>query len=221
MDWIRVLGPTLLVVAGGFITWLVQSRIERLRRLEETLREDRTEIYGKILEPYIRLLTDLSPKSQQQASKVMLSLDYKRTAFNLVMLGSDEVVRSWNDFMQYLYRVGAEKEQDKGRELMRRFGALLLTIRKSLGNKKTDLDEIEMLRWLIKDIDAPIAAPSRAPWRHIPLGTIQALRILGVARLRGYLPRYIHMGPNGGRPPRWVGVTLLSHSGTTNARIRQ
>jgi len=36
---------------------------------------------------------------------------------------------------------------------MRLWGALLIEIRKSLGNKKTKLKEVDMLRGMIKDID--------------------------------------------------------------------
>jgi len=37
--------------------------------------------------------------------------------------------------------------------MMRLWGSLLLEIRKSLGNKNTKLNEIDMLRAMIKDID--------------------------------------------------------------------
>jgi len=40
------------------------------------------------------------------------------------------------------------------KEMMRLWGTLLLEIRKSLGNKKTKLNEFDMLRAMIKDIDS-------------------------------------------------------------------
>ena len=36
---------------------------------------------------------------------------------------------------------------------LRLWGRLLLEIRKDVGNKDTELNELDMLRWLIKDID--------------------------------------------------------------------
>jgi hypothetical protein len=36
---------------------------------------------------------------------------------------------------------------------MRLWGQLLLEIRKDVGNKKTGLNELDMLRWLISDIE--------------------------------------------------------------------
>ena len=38
--------------------------------------------------------------------------------------------------------------------MMRIWGGLLLEIRRSLGNKKTKLDEFDMLRAMIEDIDS-------------------------------------------------------------------
>ncbi|RLC30648.1 hypothetical protein DRH13_04055 [Candidatus Woesebacteria bacterium] len=48
-----MLGPSLLMVLGGLLTWLIKSRIEELRAIEEKLRETRREIYSQILDPYI------------------------------------------------------------------------------------------------------------------------------------------------------------------------
>lgn len=39
------------------------------------------------------------------------------------------------------------------KKMMTLFGNFLLEIRKSLGNKRTKLDEFDMLRAMIKDID--------------------------------------------------------------------
>ena len=41
----------------------------------------------------------------------MLSHEYKRTSFQLSLIGGDDVVRSFNDFMQYLYSMGMETQQ--------------------------------------------------------------------------------------------------------------
>jgi hypothetical protein len=64
MNWLQVLGPSLLMVLGGLLTWLIKSRIEELRAIEEKLRETRKEIYNQILDPYIALFFDLTPGGQ-------------------------------------------------------------------------------------------------------------------------------------------------------------
>jgi len=152
MNWLQVLGPSLLMVLGGIITWFIKSRVEELRATKEKLQEDRRKIYGQILDPYIRLFADLKGQGPAQAIKKITSYEYRRTAFDLNLFGSDEVIRAYNALMKYTYEAESAGKQDP-KEMMRLWGSLLLEIRKSLGNKKTKLNEIDMLRAMVKDID--------------------------------------------------------------------
>jgi len=152
MDWLQILGPPLLMALGGIITWVIKSKIEELRAIEEKLREERRNIYAQILDPYIRLFADLKGKCPDQALRKITSYDYRKTAFDLNLFGSDEVVRAYNDLMKHTYKAEATGNQDP-KEMIRLWGKLLLEIRKSLGNKKTKLNEFDMLRAMIKDIE--------------------------------------------------------------------
>lgn len=156
MNWLQILGPSLLIIIGGIITWFIKSRIEELRATEERLQDQRRKIYLEILDPYIRLFTELKSKgpiqAPVQAFKKITSYEYRKTAFNLNLFGSDNVVRAYNALMQHTYEAESTGKQNP-REMMRLWGNLLLEIRKSIGNKKTKLDEFDMLRAMIKDID--------------------------------------------------------------------
>ncbi len=59
--------------------------------------------------------------------------------------------------MQHVYKAESTEKQDP-RKMMSLWGTLLLEIRKSLGNKKTKLNELDMLRGMIKDIDEYLAS---------------------------------------------------------------
>ena len=152
MNWLQILGPSLLMVLGGIITWFFKSRVEELRATEERLREERRKIYGQLLDPYVRLFADLKGQGPVQAIKKITSYEYRKTAFDFNLFGSDEVVRAYNDLMKHTYEAESLGKQDP-KEMMRLWGSLLLEIRKSLGNKKTNLNEFDMLRAMIKDID--------------------------------------------------------------------
>ena len=160
MDWVLVLTPFALLLAtavGGSIAWFVRSRYEELRSLEDRLSWDRRKIYRDILEPYIELFASIrDPVVQARVMEKMLSLEYRKTAFELALIASDEVVRAHGDMMQYFYKLdagGAKPSTDQGILGMRHFGRLELAIRRSLGNKNTTLSEFDMLRWLIRDIE--------------------------------------------------------------------
>ncbi len=152
MNLLNALVPSLLVIVGGIITWLLKSRVEELKAAEENLRETRTQAYWDILEPYILLFSDTSKKNIEGVQKTITSLQYKKTAFQFCLLGSDDVVRAYNAMLQHAYKAERTINQDS-KELMRLWGTLLIEIRKSLGNKKTKLKEVDMLRGMIKDID--------------------------------------------------------------------
>ena len=153
MNWLQVLGPSLLMVLGGIITWFLKSRVEELRATEERLREERRKIYSQILDPYIRLFADLKGQGPTQAIKKITSYEYRKTAFDLNLFGSDQVVRAYNALMKHTYEAESTGKQEP-KEMMRLWVCLLLEIRRSLGNKKTKLDEFDMLRAMIKDIDS-------------------------------------------------------------------
>ena len=151
--WLQVLGP-LVMVLGGIIGWFIRSHTEEQRAIREKLNEERRKTYLEILGPYIHIFADLKGKGPTQALDEVKSYDYRKKAFDLNLFDSDKVIRAYNNLMQYAYKFeagGSQKPQPK--EMMRLWGTLLLEIRKSLGNKKTKLDEFDMLRSMIKDVD--------------------------------------------------------------------
>ncbi len=68
---------------------------------------------------------------------------------------ADECVKAYGDMMQYFYKqdYGRPITTEQGIAGMRHFARLELAIRRSLGNKNTTLNEVDMLRWLITDIE--------------------------------------------------------------------
>lgn len=154
---LEVLAPVLLMIIGGIITWLLKSQLEEFRATKEKLREERRKIYIDILDPYIRLFSDFKGQGGTQALKKLTSYQHRKTAFELNLFGSDGVVRAYNALMQHAFK--AESSGDKNpKEMMLLWGQLLLEIRKSLGNKRTELRDLDMLRGMITDIDKFLGA---------------------------------------------------------------
>ena len=156
MDLINLLVTPVVAAVVGFAVWYFQSRLEEIRREQERLHDDRRRVYAQVLDPFIRVFVGIkNPKETQKALQQMLSLDYKRTAFEFGLIGADEVVRSFNVMMQYIFQFDANGgEKPDARELMRLWGSFLLEIRKDVGNPKSQLTATDMLRGQIKDIDA-------------------------------------------------------------------
>ncbi|MCK9460077.1 MAG: hypothetical protein M0R80_10600 [Proteobacteria bacterium] len=165
--------PVLLAIFTA-VGWAIKRRIdstsetenrlqERARKLEEELREDRLVVYNDILEPFIIIFTkdegfvhDKSFKGktkEQVVQEKILSPLYRKAVFKLSLFASDDVVRSYNRFLQFLYsQSDGSATADKAAQMMNNFGGLLLAIRRSVGNELTKLDNLEMLEWLVTDM---------------------------------------------------------------------
>lgn len=157
MAWIAQLAPTLVGLLGAAIGWALKSRLEAKRRAQEALRDERAQVYIDILMPFIRVFTDLSPERQQEALTEVKSLEYRKLAFRLALIGDDEVVRTWNGLWSLLYRMERDDSPSPS-ALLLGIGDVLLAIRKSLGNADTTLSNKDMLRWMIKDFDTQESA---------------------------------------------------------------
>jgi len=149
MEFTKVLGPTILIFIGGVISWFIKSRYEELRVVEERLTDKRREVYSKLLEPYIRIFSDMSKEGQKEAQELILSYEYRKCFFDLILFGSDGVIEAYNDLMGYMYE--SEEGKSDNKRMFKFFGRLLLEIRRSVGNKKTKHGEIDMLKAMIKD----------------------------------------------------------------------
>ena len=169
--------PILLIVISA-IGWYLKSRIEaswnteaalrrRAEKLEEAIRDDRLQVYNEILEPFIILfakeegLSANGPRrgktKDQNALEILQSLKYRQTAFKLSLFANDDVVKAYNNLMQFSYKMGSDTVSTEEHEpiaIVSFFGDFLLEIRKSVGNETSSLSNIDMLTWMIKDIDS-------------------------------------------------------------------
>ena len=166
LDYLSALGsvatPIFVLILTG-VGWKYRQSMERKIKMEEKLRDDRIEIYNKILEPFILLLmTDAAWNSDKKnkgkdkneiATSQVLSLDYRKTSFKLSLIGSDSVVMAFNDLFQHFYdQAESELGEDRNtKKLLELLGNFLLEIRKSLGYESTNIDNWGMIEWFITD----------------------------------------------------------------------
>ena len=97
--------------------------------------------------------TSNNPSEIKKALNQIKSFDYRRVSYELNMMGSDDVVRAMNSLMQHIYSLEREGTSGKPEDMLVYWGGVLLAIRRDLGNNKTGLTEVDMLRGQIKDID--------------------------------------------------------------------
>lgn len=167
LDYLTAIGSLatpLLVIIISAIGWHFKSSVERKIDLENRLRDDRIDIYNQILEPFIILLMSEAAWTQDKKNKninknelatsKMLTLDYRKLGFKLSLMGSDPVVKSYNNLMQYIYSMEknkSTKSENFPKEIIELLGTFLLEIRKNMGNESTSLDQWDMCEWWMSD----------------------------------------------------------------------
>lgn len=118
------------------------------KRIKNT--KDKRKMYFDLLEPFCKLFYRQNSKqtSKEDIKAYILSEEYRRTSFEVTLIGSDAVVKAHGDLMQQAFR--GVNETKKIENL---FATLLLELRKDLGHNDTKLTKEDMIRHMIKDID--------------------------------------------------------------------
>jgi hypothetical protein len=167
-EWIAAFFGPLLILLGGLAGALVSHRLQEARETEQRLSVERRLVYTSLLRPYSFIFTKdpdqiegLPPQRRNQGQARLTNLqralgeiatvEYKQTAFDFILIASDDAAKAYNKLMQYMYNHGGDPDYAVG--IMAHLGQLLKQIRRSLGNKDTTLSQTDMLRFLITDID--------------------------------------------------------------------
>ena len=151
MDSNSPLITALVAALVGFAVWFFQSRIEAARQAEGRLRDERRKTYADLLDPFLKAMS--SPTETWRKDKAFDPYTMRRAGFEVSIIGSDEVVRSFNKMMQALYALERENKEMVLPTTLQLWGGLLLEVRKSVGDPRTRLTPRDMLAGLIKDID--------------------------------------------------------------------
>ena len=172
--------PLLLILISG-IGWFIKRRFERSQeiqeqfrqraeKLEQEIRSERLQIYDAILEPFILMFTKDLPNqgkrnlrttsNADKALEIMLSVEYRQTAFKLMLFANDDVARTYKRMMQSAYDLDKDQSSSNAdglteyqSQLLTSVCKFLLEIRKSVGNENTQLEAVEMLGWMITDYE--------------------------------------------------------------------
>ncbi len=148
---LSVLGP----LGGGVVAWWAQSRIEQNRREAERLHSERAKLYLLILQPIADIFGNPTDDQAAQIMETMTSDAFRNAMFQVNLIGSDRAITAINKMYTYFYQRDDNAPYDP-KELvagLNTVGDTMLAIRKDLGNRKTKLEPLDMLRSRIKDLE--------------------------------------------------------------------
>ncbi|MGD8455888.1 MAG: hypothetical protein PVF83_05850 [Anaerolineales bacterium] len=166
LQWISAIGsiitPILIAIVGAVLA-RVASRQEKVLEMQAKLQDDRIAIYNTILEPYIIALTPegLLNKNKRfrgkapgdAASEIITTTEYKNAEFKLLLIGSDGVVKAYNEIKKFFYQNKMDGTEEATKQMLRIQAQLILEIRKSVGNEGTKISQMDAIWWFVKDAD--------------------------------------------------------------------
>ena len=151
--WEIVLSVTVPLLATA-IGWRLRAWFAQRSLEQQRLYDSRSKLYMKVIEPYIQATRKMrTQKEVRELEKLMQSIEYRRAMVELTLIGSDEVVNAVNAFMSYSFQRDDGTDPGHMANFIRLWGRVHLAIRRDLGNSDTRLDEIDMFRHLITDIE--------------------------------------------------------------------
>ena len=173
-DWITAIGVILTPLAVAFFgyRWSQQSQAaERQSAIDRQMQADRIAVYQELLKPFIVMfMNDIVWKNEQTRNKsyknktkeqvaedLMLSENWTSTSFRFTLIGSDAAVRAFNQLRDTARSQEGQPAMDPA-QVVELFANLLLEIRRSAGNEQTGLENWDMLKPFITDLDAYLQA---------------------------------------------------------------
>jgi hypothetical protein len=139
----------------GAIAWAVRTNVERRHEYQRLLADKKREQYYEFLDFWNQTFGVAGqPSHSVEDPEVIRKL--RSWSLRLTMIGSDEVVRSWND-LRLFGGADDQPESDEAKrrsiEMMRLWGALWMAMRRDCGHSDTTLHPADVLRSIINDID--------------------------------------------------------------------
>ncbi len=137
----------------GAAAWAIRSNVEQKREHQKLLAERKQEHYLQFLQFLAKFIgtTDEKPpaqnnKAKQQQTPVPLE-EFRMWSLRLTLIGSDEVVREWNNA-----RNGAADPNDP-LLVMKNWGRLWLAMRRDCGHIDTNLGITDVLGSFVNDVE--------------------------------------------------------------------
>lgn len=173
--WINLITPVMMTVLG-FLVWRYRHTWQRRATKEEYLNEELFRLYDTILQPYLLIMGSdqvwkankkYKGKNKEEVAKsLILEPGYQKAMLKLTLIAPDYVVRTLNDFIVHSRKMEEQPERtpENTTESIRKLGELLLAIRKGCGHDNTRLRDLDMLKWIIRDLEDQIPPGSKLNW---------------------------------------------------------
>jgi len=158
-DWntivsvLAVLSPFLLILLSG-VGWLYKHEKEHREAIEHQLSEHKYKAYITLLDIFFKAMKAIhTGNTINQNDLIDRMFDANK---DLIIYGSDDVVNTYQKWLSSVrdsVREGKINEREQQLEKLEKFGEIVISIRRDMGNPKTNITSEKVLRQFITDYD--------------------------------------------------------------------
>lgn len=143
-----------LPLLGAGIGYLIKYSIEKRKELLAEVTKERRELYQQFVNLIIDIFSSSKTGKQNDDGELINYLFefYKK----YVLYGSPQVINSYADYFQYLYKTKSENIKQDHKTHFRKLSHIVFAMRKDLGlsNKELGKDGEKVFRALLIDFDS-------------------------------------------------------------------
>lgn len=145
-DYLSNINPTLLTIISGGLGYAISKFYEEIKESKQRIYEQKRKFYNDLIAPFRDLLKNIKSKKGSQEFTDRQISSAMDAAFDNILYASDDVIKLYGQFRNNSQNTQTDNNQYKTLKL---FAHLLLAMRKDLGNKMSNLNEIQILRMFI------------------------------------------------------------------------
>ena len=142
--------PVLVLFLGG-LGWIIKQELEKRRRVEEQLSQEKFQTYMIFVNAIFGVFHQQAldrEKIKKPTKEPDLIVQLQEFSKKVIFYGSDEVIREYQAFMAYLQEHAQEGDLAASSEAM---GKVITAIRKDMGYPNTKFTPKTLVKQLLND----------------------------------------------------------------------
>ncbi|MBP3923966.1 hypothetical protein J6E39_01835 [bacterium] len=149
INWIKII-EIIIPVVVSIVSIFYARMIEKQKIIDEEIRQQKVKIYGEFTQ---LVFEEVIGRNGKNMNMDKIKKFFPKFFEKLIFWGADSVVKQFSIYMSAIYNIDDTNYNNNPEETMLKLENLLYAIRRDTGHKNKNLEQKDLLRLFIKDID--------------------------------------------------------------------